>query len=120
VVRTRLEIWLRSDQAAASELQAAALGMAVVSDEASTAGVASMPTPVSEADSDLWFLWQYIHGDEDHRNGFSKSETRITIDSRAMRKVERGEDVVVVGEMDSTISNGVVLGVVGRMLVKLN
>jgi len=56
VIRTHLSVHLRSDQFAASEEQAAGVGMAVVSDEASAIGVSAIPTPVTDAASDLWFV----------------------------------------------------------------
>ena len=119
VVRTRFEIQLGSDQAAAVEQQVAALGIAVVSDQAAAIGVTAIPTPVTDMASDLWFVHQLAFGDESALTDRTCSSTRMTIDSKAMRKVDIGQDIVVVGEMDN-VQNGVVLTVGGRMLVKVN
>ncbi len=62
IVRTLYQIYIRSDQVAAREIYAGAFAEAVVSEEAVTAGVAAMPTPVTEADSDLFFVYQTFIG----------------------------------------------------------
>ncbi len=59
VVRVRGELWTKSDQIIASENPFGAMGAAVVSQPALTAGVASVPTPISEEASELWFLHQF-------------------------------------------------------------
>ncbi len=120
IIRSRFEIWLRSDQNAAAEVQAAAVGMAIVSDQATAIGVTAIPTPITDMSSDLWFFYQLLHGDEASVANLVKPETRVSVDSKAMRKVDIGQDVVVVGEMDAAISNGVILGVGGRQLIKVN
>ena len=60
VVRSHFLIWLLSDQAASQERQMAAMGIAVVSDQAVAVGATAVPTPITEAGSHLWFLHQYI------------------------------------------------------------
>ncbi len=122
IIRTYLEVLIISDQQAASEFQIAALGMAVVSDQASAIGVTAVPTPSTDAGSDLWFLHQWlmssfvlvsavgIDGDEGHH---------YSIDSKAMRKVNDDQDIVTVIELDS-VSSGVSIFVAGRFLVKLH
>ena len=56
VVRTRANLIIRSDQQAASELFEVAYGETVVSEQASAAGVVSVPTPVTEDASD-WHVY---------------------------------------------------------------
>ena len=55
VVRTRFKYMVISDQAAAIEIQAGAIGMAVVSDQSVAVGVTAVPTPITDMGSDLWF-----------------------------------------------------------------
>ena len=56
IVRTYLEIEFGSDQSIAGEAQIGAIGMCVVNDQATAAGIASLPAPVSVIGSDLWFV----------------------------------------------------------------
>ena len=121
IVREHLEVWIRSDQTAAAEDQLGAIAAAVVSDEASAAGVNSVPTPVTEAGSDLFYLHQWLlsstfGGDG---GGGAVRGVRYSIDSKAMRKVDIGQDNILVGEFDAS-GNGFVLLVAGRTLVKLH
>ncbi len=123
VIRTHLVVHITSDQVSADEVQMAAIGMAVVSAQASAAGVGSIPTPLTELSSDLWYVhqmlindWAFITGAGfDGRAGY-----QYQIDSKAMRKVEDGEDIVIVGEADLALGSGVVVRMGGRMLVKLH
>ena len=119
VVRSRFELMLTSDQAAAIENQVGSFGIAVVSDQASAVGVTAVPTPHTDMASDLWFVHQNYFGDESKLTDRSTSATRISIDSKAMRKVDIGQDIVVVAEQ-SSLGGGEILFVSGRMLVKVN
>ena len=89
----------------------------MVSDQAVAVGVSAIPTPVTELSSDLWFVHQWIMnsvgaGDVNNIKGH-----QMSVDSRAMRKVEDGQDVVIVQETDLTGTGaGVILTVAGRML----
>ena len=122
IVRTRFLVGIVSDQAAASEDYAAAFGMAVVSDEAVAVGVTAVPTPITQMASDFWFVHQmmfgsFLFGDV---TGFNESVmTQYEIDSKAMRKVDIGQDLVVVAEF-STVGSGSIVTAGGRMLVKVN
>ncbi len=90
VVRARGFIYVRSDQIAASESFGAALGVAVVSDEARAIGVTAIPTPITEDSSDLWFTYESIAGFSrfGDATGFGNEGSGRTYDSRAMLKVE--------------------------------
>ena len=121
IVRTHLLVHITSDQLAADEIQMAAVGFAVVSDQASAAGVGSIPTPVTENGSDLWFLHQFVINEFALNSaiGFdANAGHQYLIDSKAMRKVDIGQDVVQVAEQ--TTFNGVIVNMAGRMLVKNN
>ena len=58
IVRTRGRLWVRSDQTAATETPLGALGMAVVSDQATAIGGTALPLPITNQDSELWFVWE--------------------------------------------------------------
>ncbi len=119
IVRTRFEVALFSDQAAAIERQIAAVGIAVVSDEAVAVGVTAVPTPITQMGSNLWFTHSLVYADESALTDRTRPETLVSIDSKAMRKVEVGQDVVVVSEIDAS-SGGAFITVGGRMLIKNN
>jgi len=115
VVRSRFMCKVVSDQEAATESQIGAWGIAVVSDQAVAIGVTAVPTPITDMGSNLWLLHQlYMAGDTSAPRG----EVYET-DSKAMRKVEIGQDLVVVVEL-SAAGDGQVVTIGGRMLVKNN
>ena len=123
VVRSHFLMHIRSDQLGANEFQAVALGIAIVSDQASAIGVTAIPTPYTDMGSDLWFLHEQAmnHFTFVSGVGFDAAGGRETrIDSKAMRKVDIGQDLVVVAEIASGISTGVDVVIGGRMLVKVN
>ena len=123
VVRTRGVLSLTTDQVAATESYHAALGFAVVSDEALAVGITAVPTPMSEADSDLFFVYEAIIGRMlfstsagfDSGSGFSRE-----FDSKAMRKVEDGQDIAITVEGDTSPFLGATIMKAGRMLLKLH
>ncbi len=123
VVRTRGIFWIRSDQVAASEDYFGSIGAAVVSDQASAIGVTAVPTPETDRGSDLFFLYESLVG------GITVPGTPVELldsegrflqfDSRAMRKVEEGQDIVFVKETGA-ISSGANIFLAGRFLIKLH
>ena len=119
VVRTIMEFQLGSDQAAAIENQVAAYGMAVVSDQALAVGVSAVLTPVTDAGSDLFFFHKFILGDESKLTDRSTSATRVSVESRAMRKVDEDSDLALCAEFSSA-GGGWILTFAGRMLIKLH
>ena len=122
IVRTRGLFRTSSDQAAASETFETSMGMAVVSDEARVVGVTAIPTPEEQRDSDLWFVYEslmgeFLFGDS---TGFQDTpQQQVRFDSKAMRKVEDGQDIIVALQ-NSAISDGTISVVSFRMLIKLH
>jgi len=103
IMRTRGILTIESDQFAATENPFGAMGMAVVSEEALAAGVTAVPQPYSNSESDLFFVhqffWsQFVFGDA---TGFSTDAHSFEFDSKAMRKVQPEERIVVVLENGS-------------------
>ena len=125
IVRTRGYLYLRSDQIAVAEYQSVAYGQCVVSDQAVSIGVTAVPTPVTDNFSDLWYVYERIMNDlmvsssGVGAGNFITSGRGFAFDSKAMRKVEDGQDVVSVAETAAT-SDGSVLNVFDRILVKLH
>jgi len=119
VVRSHFLLDVRSDQAASSEIQAGAFGLAVVSNQAAGAGVTALPTPVTDLGSDLWFVHQPFFGSQTTLANVALDARQYQIDSKAMRKVDDDEDIVIMGEF-SNLGSGVTLRTAGRLLVKLN
>ena len=121
IVRTRGMVLARSDQTAASETGDLGFGLAVVSDQASAIGVTAVPTPTTDDGSDLWFVYERLiqRYQALDATGFGQTGLVRIIDSRAMRKVVDGQDVVKVAET-GPIGGGVTVSSYTRMLVKLH
>ena len=119
IIRTHVELFVLSDQSAAIEFQAGAFGMAVVSDQASAIGVTAVPTPVTDSDSDLFFVHQVFFADESNLTDRTKGGNHYSIDSKAMRKVNGDQDLIISAEL-SDIGSGFRLLVGGRFLLKLH
>jgi len=122
IVRTRGHILYRSDQESAAENQDVSFGMAVVSDQSVAIGVTAVPTPFADNGSDLWFVYESMSA----RFGFitgvgfdQQSGVERIVDSKAMRKVEGGQDVIIAAET-ADISGGVTITSFVRMLIKLH
>jgi len=122
IIRTHLTLAVSSDQSSASEDYSLGLGMSVVSEQASAVGITAVPTPFTELDSDLFFVHNITAGNFrvisaigfDAHGSITKE-----IDSKAMRKVEDGQDVILTLE-NSSVSAGTNTFVAGRMLIKTN
>ncbi len=121
IVRTRGIIYSRSDQLAATENYGGVWGMAVVSDQATAVGVTAVPTPITDMPSDLWFALESVNGQLAILSAASGVEVGQTLhfDSKAMRKVDIGQDIVVVRETSSFQTSWATVQSF-RMLVKLH
>jgi uncharacterized protein (DUF2147 family) len=93
----------------------------VVSDQAVAIGITALPTPVTDSQSGLFFQYNWIFSDYTLSSavGIASVSKSLDIDSRAMRKVEEGQDVVEVME-SGTITSGLTLRGFTRLLVKLH
>ncbi len=120
IVRTRGMLQVNSDQGALSERQLGAYGFAVVSEQAVAIGITAVPTPITDGGSDLWFLYEYFASMEFVQTAVGIATYRgVKFDSKAMRKVEDGQDVVEVVELDG-LSDGATFSSAFRMLLKLH
>ena len=106
-----------------------AFGIGYATTAAMTAGIASLPTPITEEDADSWVFHQYIHCLSPHTiDGTASTDTplvptafRFSIDSKAMRKVT-DDDVGFYMAWEFTEVGTAVLQVQARvrMLTKLS
>jgi len=121
IVRTRGFYYYRSNQIIAIEDYGGSFGMAVVSDQSVAVGVTAVPTPVTDFGSDLWFDISSVSGQLNvgDATGIQELGKRQEIDSKAMRRVDVGQDVIVAAETYST-SESFFIGTAFRMLVKLH
>ncbi len=117
IIRTHCFVSLRGDNIA-NEFQNAAIGFAVVSSQASAIGITAVPTPITDLGSDLFYLHQVMMGVTlfSTAAAFAIAPNVYQIDSKAMRKVNDDQDVVVTAE--GTAGGGFVLDIMGRFLVK--
>ncbi len=91
--------------------------MCVVSADAFAAGAAAVPGPFTDAESDLWFVHEFLYAPiRDYTAvGQDNSAVQVVIDSRAMRKVGDNEAVAVVIENGHASHGANVLALI-RML----
>ena len=120
IVRERMYWYIRSDVLTGGEIYGGAVGFCVVSDQASAIGVTAVPTPITDQGSDLWYAYAQMFG---RFGGTAVEEVGkdMQIDSKAMRKVEEGEDSIIVfesGAVTESLSMVSVFG--GRTLLKLH
>jgi len=120
VVRVRGSFHLRSDQTGASENYGVAFGQAVVTDQATAVGVTAVPTPNTDLESDSWFVYEQVSSRFEFISGVGVESSNgmiVNYDSKAMRKVEDGFDLVQVFECTTTSA---AVRNYFRMLVKLH
>ncbi len=101
IIRIRGAIAVTSDQFASSETWIGAVGVCVVSDQANAIGVTAVPTPVTDADSDLWMMHQYFQGAVAFSTAAAfdfQRYTQFPFDSKAMRKMNEDESLLFVVE----------------------
>ena len=118
LVRSRGEVGIQP-QVNTDVIITGAYGMAVVTDQAFAAGVASLPGPLTDADWDGWAVWRSFAFQQVQLDatGTLLSTIRQEVDSKAMRKLTDNETLVVIAESQATafeISFGV------RTLFKLH
>ena len=121
IVRTRGLLWVDFDQSVNTEQPFGALGFAVVSDQASAIGVTAVPIPITDAGSSLFFSWTpWSTGIRIGSNAsIAYPPAAQVFDSKAMRKVEVGEDLIVTFENGSA-ADGMVGLWMARVLIKTN
>ena len=108
---------IQSDQVVASEDQIGAFGMIIVSTDAASAGVASIPGPITDPNAS-WFVYvPFVERFEfDTGSGFVADFSRnYMVASKARRVLQDNQSIALVAESTS-LSEGVNIKVVGRLL----
>ncbi len=122
VVRSRGIIFHRSDQVSATEDYDGVISEQVVTEAASSVGIGSIPTPLTEQSADF-FVFEPFAGTTTVQGGagaaVQQGNSIIQFDSKAMRKVDIDDDIVLVAQTN-TASQGVDLRITGRILIKLH
>ena len=121
IVRTRGFWSINSDQISASEDFDCSFGIAVVTDQAVAIGVTAVPTPVTDIASDSWFMYEQLANRIEFSDATGVRNVGLSsrFDSKAMRKVDFGQDLAIVLETSSA-SSGVDIWNSLRMLIKLH
>ncbi len=99
VRRIRGRLMVGSDQVAASEDQLGALGAGIFSATAITAGVASLPDPVTDVGSDVWQLYVHIGQNVQFLTAAGIRPDFLwayEFDSKAMRRIPEGYGIAFV------------------------
>ncbi len=120
IVRTRGSYNVRSDQKAATEFYGVSMAFAVVTDQAVAIGATAVPTPDTDRGSDKFFVFEDVFGEFNFQSGVGiegLNGISRDFDSKAMRKVQNGEDIISVLEAPSTSG---VMSFAARMLIKLH
>ncbi len=124
VVRIRGEFmaFLTSVDAAGAGFRGA-VGIGLTTVEAFTAGIASVPTPLSDDDAEIWLWHSFFHvlalGTDTNSLAGAPANVRLVIDSKAMRKEDFG--TVLFGAVE-VVESGVAVAessLLSRVLVKL-
>ncbi len=119
VVRTHGILAIQTDNVGASEEQIGALGFAFVNEVAGSLGITGLPGPAAQSSWGGWFVHQFFNqtflfvsgvGVDPHRS------TQYPIDSKAMRKFEADESLLVMIENFGTF--GFEFAISMRILVK--
>ena len=121
ILRTRVTLFLGSDQFGATESNQGVLAAQVVTDSAAAAGIASVPTPLDEFTADF-----YVYQPWDFGIIFATAvgvsdvtgQRTIVIDSKAMRKVGHDDNIVYTCAGRGAAGYNVALE--GRLLIQLH
>jgi len=102
VRRIRGFIHITSDQSGATEEQIGAVGVIKVTDNALAVGAGSIPGPITDEDDEGWMLFEPFAqiSDMTHQGTVARGSLppRLEVDSKAMRKVPDGYNLVVMIE----------------------
>ena len=122
LIRVVGELMVSSDQTAGTEDPFGAVGICIVSDQVFAQGVASILTPYTDAESDLWVMHQFWAAPMLVASaiGFQNIAQRYTLSSKAMRKVSPDETVCLVIENGAQSPNAAKYRLDVRILSKLS
>ena len=103
VIRSRGTVSIAPDSFGADVEYKGAIGMGIVSTDAFTAGVASIPGPWLDSDWGGWYVWRSFAEIFEFKDatGSLVISTGFQVDSKAMRKITTNETLVVIAESQS-------------------
>jgi len=110
----------QSDQGGATEIQMGAIGIAVVTAQAVSVGITAIPHPFTDGSWGGWLWHSYFAAKlfVASAAGIEPQMThRIVVDSKAARKVDEDERLVVV--VENSASNGIEIFTAFRFLSKI-
>ena len=120
LLRSRGEILITGTPAAASDSDIVSLGLIVVSQNALVAGGASLPGPLTDLGADwLWHGFVPLDAGADASlidPGATTYIHRLSIDSKAMRRIPSDRAVVLMAQLESGDFSAVVMQAGVRML----
>ena len=109
IVRTRGQMLVTIvDNSGVRQIMQGAMGIILVSSDAFSAGIGSLPGPISDDQND-WYVWapftlSTLDGTADDQ---AISQTvRVDFDSRGMRKSKFGDVAAIVLEIESDVAAG--------------
>ena len=120
IVRTRMQLMVGSDQAAATEEQVGAFGIGFVNVVAGALGITALPGPITDGSWPGWFVWKSFVQELIFSSAIGINPNfgmTFDIDSKAMRKFSGDQSLVFVAE-NTHATHGIRVGFNGRMLVK--
>ena len=121
LIRTRGLLTIMSDQVTTQERQMGAVGIAVVTAQAESVGITAIPHPDTDAAWGGWLWHTYFARQMEFVTGAGFDPNwvqNIVIDSKAMRKVDEDERIVVVVENSSP--HGMLINTSMRVLSKVH
>ena len=121
VLRTRGDLLIAAIPDASTDSDVVGLGMAIVTDNARAAGGTSLPGPINDESSDVWFWHRYVPLDAVSLTAGDPTaitlNVRVEIDSKAMRKLVADQDAVLMAELVSgAFQNVAILGGIAVLL----
>ena len=117
ITRTIGSLFIASDQVGTEEFPFGAWGGMVVSSKAVATGATAVPDPVTQVNSDEWFVYVSFAAQGGTIHGAPFSEFKF--DSRAQRKVQDGDEFVLV-MANASATDGLFFILNLRILVKLS
>ena len=121
VLRTVGTLSVASDQVAVSEQQLGAFGLIIVNDLAVAAGAASIPGPITDRESDGWFLYVPIVQQFNFASGVGLQPdmaVQYHFDSKAKRRVQEGFQIAIMVE-NAHATHGFAISTIFRMLTQI-
>jgi len=107
LMRLRGRVGIQLDATAVDERALVALGIIKVKTTAVTAGLASVPTPFTEAEADwIWYGYSWVSSGAEAAVVDTGLFDRLTIDSKAMRKFTVADSLIFCAEICTTSDMG--------------